>query len=344
MANSKHAHYRYNILNKLFRRRFHPLTFCELFEVVNEKIGELYSGESITIRTLRSDIRLFRESKNGFGAPLTVQKEKGKEVYFYTDPNFSIAQKKLLPYEQYLIDASQQLLERFEEDSKYDKLSEALVLFQDQEGVLSVPNYDKILFYDKNEAYEGLSHLKPFFLAIKEKKVLNIVFKGFNNDKTKEYIFHPYVLKQYNQRWFVFGYNQTDDITEWSIPLDERLKQFDVNEEIELIKDNNDWTSFFNQMVGIRKQSITQESPDPEIVVLKFHPSRLQYFKTKPIHPYWDEFAEQGKKNQVFFETIINLELVQQILSYGKDVQVIEPKSLKIKMKEHAKTMQKFYS
>ncbi|WOD44192.1 helix-turn-helix transcriptional regulator [Hwangdonia lutea] len=344
MSNSKHAHYRYNILDKCFRRRQKPMTFEELLSEVNEGIDELYPGESVQVRTLRSDIALFRNIEKGFGAPLSVQKDMGKEVYCYSDQNYSIAQKKLLPYEQYLIDAALQLLERYDENPKYDKLSEALVLFQDEEGVASIPNYDKILFYDKNEAYEGLSHLKPIFLAIRNKEVLNIIFQGFNDEQPKRFIFHPYVLKQYNQRWFVFGYNQTDNKMYWSIPLDDRLKQFEVTHELEFINDNTDWASFFNQMVGIRKQSITQEQPIPEKVVLRFNPNRLQYFKTKPIHPYWDEFTEEGKENQVFFETIINLELIQQLLSYGKDVEVIEPVSLKSKMKEHVEVMQEYYN
>jgi predicted DNA-binding transcriptional regulator YafY len=77
---------------------------------------------------------------------------------------------------------------------------------------------------------------------------------------------------------------------------------------------------------------------------LRFASYRLPYFKSKPIHPLWDEFAEEGKENQVFFEAIINNELVQQILSYGKDVEVLEPESLKMKMKEQANTIQQYYN
>src|SRR5690554_3830064 len=181
MSNSKHAHYRYNILDNCFRRRERPLAFHELLDTVNEKIAELYPGEGISVRTLRDDIRLFRDPKNGFGAPLKVERYEGKEVYVYSDPTFSIAQKNLLPYEQYLIDAAQQLLERYDGHPKYDKLSEALILFQEEEGAATIPDYDKILFYDKNEAYEGLHYLKPMFLAIKNKNVLKITFQNFND-------------------------------------------------------------------------------------------------------------------------------------------------------------------
>src|SRR5690606_9565229 len=171
------------------------------------------------------------------------ERYEGREVYIYSNPDFSIAQKNLLPYEQYLLEAAQQLLERYDGHPKYDKLSEALVLFQEEEGATSIPDYNKILFYDKNEAYEGLRYLKPIFLAIKNKDVLKIKFQGFGDIEPQEYFFHPYVLKQYNQRWFVFGYNETAQINQWSIPLDERLQHFEVDKDAKLKTDNSNWTS-----------------------------------------------------------------------------------------------------
>jgi len=51
-------------------------------------------------------------------------------------------------------------------------------------------------------------------------------------------------------------------------------------------------------------------------VILRFHNGRENYFKTKPFQPDYEEFFEPEKQNQVWFETIINKELVQQLVSY----------------------------
>ncbi|HLS31375.1 MAG TPA: WYL domain-containing protein [Flavobacteriaceae bacterium] len=329
MANIKHAHLRYNILDRCFRRIHQPFTFQELLEEVNAKIQEYYPDESIKTRTLREDISLFRNPESGFDAPLLTKTHKGKSVYCYEDPEFSIAQRGLLPDEEYLLETAQQLLERFENDPQYDKLSEALVLFQDEAQAKADTGYGQLLFSDKNEAYAGLGFLKPIFLAIKNKVVLKISYQGFHDTEAKEYIFHPYVLKQYNQRWFVFGYNESRAIEKWSIPLDARLKHFEELPEKSFKEDQTDWPQFFRNMVGVRNLSLTNEEARPETVVLRFNPKRIDYFKTKPIHPFWDEFLEEGKENQVFFETVINPELIQQILSYGKDVEVLAPEGLR---------------
>ncbi|RXJ51083.1 helix-turn-helix transcriptional regulator [Gelidibacter gilvus] len=331
MANSTHAHLRYNILDYCFRNK--SFNFEELLKFVNEGIAELYPGDGISTRTLRDDLKVFRDKERGFGAPLP----ENIRVLKYTDPKFSIAQRSLMGHEQYLIDAAQQLLSRFENHPRYDKLAEALIKFQDEED--SETDTSKILFYDQNEEYKGIQHLKPLYLAIKKKEVLKITYKGFKDENSSSFEFHPHLLKQYNRRWFVFGLNKTRETKEWSIPLDERLIGFNILEDISYIESNTDWDTFFRTMVGVVRPV------DAEVVrvILRFHNGREQYFKTKPFQPDYDEFLEEDKQDQVWFDTILNNELVQQILSYGHDVEVLEPKSLKHKMREHTSVMQNYY-
>lgn len=330
MANSTHAHLRYNILDHCFRNKSYG--FEELLNVVNEGIEELYPGENISERTLREDIKVFRDKKDGFGAPL----KEGMRTYKYSDTDFSIAQQPLQKYEQYLIEAAQQLLSRFENHPKYNKLAEALIKFQDEEEQEN--DAKKILFYDHNEEYKGIKHLKPLYLAIKKKQALKIVYKGFKDKESSVFEFHPHILKQYNRRWFVFGYNKNKDVKAWSIPLDERLISFETLEDVNYLDSDKDWELFFRTMVGV-----TRINENVERVVVRFHNGRENYFKTKPFQPDYEEFFEEEKQDQVWFETIINKELVQQLLSYGQELEVLEPESLKKQMREHSKSMQQFY-
>ncbi|WP_339916922.1 WYL domain-containing protein [Yeosuana marina] len=331
MANSKHAHLRYNILDHCFRNKSYG--FEELLRILNEGIAELYPGEEISERTLRDDIKVFRDKVNGFDAPLP----EGKRTYTYSDVNFTIAQRPLQKYEQYLVEAAQQLLSRFENHPKYNKLAEALIKFQDEEEQEN--DAKRILFYDHNEEYKGIKFLKPLYLAIKKKQVLQINFKGFKDEFSSVFEFHPHILKQYNRRWFVFGLNKTRDVTAWSIPLDERIVEFNEIENVEYIESNIDWETFFRTMVGV----VRPREAQVEKVVLRFHNGRENYFKTKPFQPDYDLFFEEEKQDQVWFETIINKELIQQLLSYGQDLEVLEPEQLKEQMREQSNAMQKFY-
>ena len=170
--------------------------------------------------------------------------------------------------------------------------------------------------------------------------MLEIKYKGFQETSEKIYEFHPHILKQYNRRWFVFGLNNTNKNNEWSIPLDERLTDFRILENTNYLESNNDWDAFFRTMVGV----VRPQNSEIKKIVLRFHNGREKYFKTKPFNPDFDEFFDDDdKQDQVWMETIINKELIQQILSYGKDIEVLEPEELKLALKEHAVTMQEFY-
>ena len=57
MANSKHAHLRYNILDNCFRNKY--FKFEELLEHLNDKIAESYPGEGVSVRTLRLPARSY---------------------------------------------------------------------------------------------------------------------------------------------------------------------------------------------------------------------------------------------------------------------------------------------
>ena len=92
-------------------------------------------------------------------------------------------------------------------------------------------------------------------------------------------------------------------------------------------------------MVGVVRPS----NSEIKKIVLRFHNGRENYFKTKPFNPDYDEFFDKDKQDQVWMETIINKELIQQILSYGKDIEVLEPEELKLALRNHANTMQEFY-
>jgi hypothetical protein len=87
MANSKHEHVRYNILDYCFRNK--SFTFNELSSFVIDKIAELYTVKGIAIRVLRDDIKVLRDKKEGFGAPLL----ENIKILRYIHPDFSIVQK-----------------------------------------------------------------------------------------------------------------------------------------------------------------------------------------------------------------------------------------------------------
>ena len=62
-----------------------------------------------------------------------------------------------------------------------------------------------IIHLDKNEKLKGLEHLDVLYQSIVKKMVLVISYRSFNSRSATDTIVHPYILKEYNNRWFLVG-------------------------------------------------------------------------------------------------------------------------------------------
>jgi predicted DNA-binding transcriptional regulator YafY len=74
-----------------------------------------------------------------------------------------------------------------------------------------------------------------------------------------------------------------------------------------------------------------------ENIILHFKGKSGKYMETKPLHG--SQKSKWISKNlfEVKLELIINYELERLILSYGDDIEVVSPKSLKIRVIERLK-------
>src|SRR5690606_29450847 len=65
-----------------------------------------------------------------------------------------------------------------------------------------------IISYDHNPYLHGLEFLQELYQYILNKTVLQISYQSYKAEKPIDIIIHPYHLKQYNSRWFLFGWNE----------------------------------------------------------------------------------------------------------------------------------------
>ena len=100
-----------------------------------------------------------------------------------------------------------------------------------------------------------------------------------------------------------------------------------------------DRKNFFKNVVGV-----TMGEGKTEKVLLSFAPLQGKYIKTIPIHASQEIVEETKTELKVSLAVVINHELKMQLLSYGENVRVLEPKKLAEEMKEIAKKMVKVYA
>ena len=187
---------------------------------------------------------------------------------------------------------------------------------------------------------EGTAGDSRFFLqlfnAINQKMVLTIEYQRFGYEP-KERIIHPYHLKQFMRRWYLFATIEGKEFVT-SFALD-RFVSVRENNEVAYRKTDIDFNHYFDDIVGITH-------PDGGVVehiVLEGDSWADNYLHTLPIHPL-QKIESLGEKGcLVKLDLMINRELEREIMSYGDHLKVVSPEHFQKRMKELYRTIEEVY-
>lgn len=314
MASNKHAQIRYKVLDDCFsnfRRKFY---FNDLMERCNEALRELYGDDhsGIKTRTLRSDINYMRTRASEAGVEVETVDDGNGFYYRYSEPDFSIFRQGLGEDDLAQLKETILMLQRFKGMPNFDWMSELVVKLEDKLDLRGISK--SVVGYDENQEYTGLDWFQDIFDAIINKSVLRIQYKTFS-DVDYDWIIHPYYIKEYNNRWFLFGLNEEKG-TIYNVALD-RIEDIEqVNKEF--IPSDIDFESYWDDVVGV---SVESEEKMP--IRLKFSEHRFPYVMTKALHP--SQRMVDVDNRIVEINVIPNNELEALILSFGRDVEVVSP-------------------
>lgn len=259
-------------------------------------------GFGVSKRTIERDIEAIR---NEFGLEITYSRTK--EGYFIDKEN-SINMEAFLRFLEIVNTAT--LLSESLSDSK-----EAL-------------NY---ISFDKAGGLKGIEHLKPLLQAIKENRKIKFKHFSFQSQKNRTYTMLPYLLKEYQNRWYivgiVIGLYQVR-----TFGLD-RISQLELKEERFTPDPDINPKENFENIIGV-----VYETSKKQEVILSFTPSQGHYVKTLPMHSSQKVLVDNEEECRVALNIIPNYELIQHILMHHNNVKVIAPDWLKEEVKECLKS------
>ena len=325
MSIIKNALLRYQTLDRCFKNNGRSYLIEDLLEEVNQTLfDENPENSGIQVRQLREDIRFMR-SELGYSAPIESRVISGKKhAYFYTEPTFSINNSPLNTTEAEQLKSVLTLLNRFQGNPGFEWLTEMSVILKDTFSLKS--NSKKAISFEGNIDYTGYEFITPLFNAIVNNRVLKINYTPFGQDEI-QLTFHPYHLKQFNNRWFVFGLNANLNAPAWNLALDRITNIIEIQDVY--VEDFSDWDYFFSEIIGVSKSFDQNE----EEIHLLFSKRQAPYIITKPIHETQKHYElEDGLLVKI--KVIPNFELEQLILSFGEGVKVLLPVHLKEKISD----------
>lgn len=316
MANTKNSAIREMVLDRCLRGK-RKYTMQDLMDACNKELRNHELSEVTSLNTIRQDLRNI-ESRY---YTIVEDKRVGRNIYYsYKDPSFSIFDAPLTEDEMRHLNDTLLMLKRFEGLPQFRWISEMNTRLQTI--FMSSGEEAPIIGFDENPYVQGSDYLTQLYDAICHHACLKLTYRPFLSDEAKIHEIHPYYLKQYNGRWFLFGWSQqAQRLNTYALDRIEGISRSDTK----YIENTMfDFQEYFEDIIGV---SINNNNT-LEKVRLWFNKEQLQYVKTKPLHGSQRVFDENELGGVVEIEVMPNFELEQLLLSFGERVKVLAPKGL----------------
>lgn len=329
MPKNKNALARCHVIDSCLSNPYKEFTVWDLMARCERELGI-----NVSRRTILYDLE-YIESDDGwgkYGVEIERKRDARNRVYFrYKDINKTIRSSSLSQIEAEQLRETITMLSRFNGLPQFEWIGEIVSRLENSFQLTGSPR--GVIGFEQNVDIAGIEHLSTLFGYIINKRCVEVVYRKFSGAELTWQI-HPYYIKQYNQRWFLFGRNSKyDNIT--NIPLDRIIAVKGI--DIPYIDTDINFDEYFDDVVGV---TIPADGT-PEEVVLKFSPYRFPYVHSKPLH--WSQKIVDHEQGIVKIKVIPNRELISLIGSFGADVEVIAPTSLREEISRQIQELQKKY-
>lgn len=339
MPKNKNAVIRYRYIDELLSNRSRYITTRELAEKVNERLVE-DGYEPVTLRCIQKDLIDLQDEL--FGADIIRENIAGKECIRYAEKGFSIFTKKLSEDEEKLLSEVLNTIGQFDGLDNFEWL-DAL------KRRLNISEGKRIISFANNPYLHNSNLLGKLFTAISNRVVINLSYHTFRDaENIKQVLLHPYLLKQYNNRWYLLGAAEDGYILNFAL---DRIDDIELMPSVKYMESDEGLEERFYDIVGV---TLPQDA-QVEKILLWVSETQYPYIETKPLHGSQRAIrgsqAEQLHKEYGFSDghfieirCIVNTELKQLIASFIDQVVILTPTSLRNEMAERVEALLKRYN
>jgi len=331
----KNALTRYRVIDKHLRNEYNPFpSKADLRAACEEELFGTTVGGNICDSTVEKDLFAMRMEHD---APIKYSKQE--RGYYYEDKDYSIDEVPLTEQDVEAIKIAANLLSQFKNTELFNQFEFAIDKIIDRVNIS--PNVqdtaiEEYVQFETVERVGGSEFLEPLLTAIKNKNKVQFEHKGFSSDTTKTRRIHPYLLKEYRNRWYLIGKSELKD----------KVITFGLDRVANLVilsdtyKKDSSFSPdrFFKYSIGI-----TSGYGNPSKIILETNDLLSKYILSQPLHESQEYLGEKNNIHSFSYFLLPTYELKMQILGFGKDIKVIEPKELKDEIYQIAKSVVDLY-
>lgn len=328
MPTNKNALVRYKYLDRLLSDHHHYYDIHDLTEKVNEMLYEDGFPE-VTQRCIEKDLV---DLEGLFSAPIERSSRSRKRCITYSKYSFSIFTKEMSDEEANLLTEVLNTIGQFNGLDNFKWLDDFKI-------GLGLEERRQIISFSNNPYLQNSNLLGTLFDNISNEVVIRLSYHTFNDNTIRSIDFHPYLLKQYNDRWFLLGAADSDQKM-LTFALD-RIDKVEPLPEKKYTECPDDIYDRFEDIVGV---TLYEDRPIEHILCWVSDASK-GYVNTKPIHESYTpikgakdvELHEQYQhlEGGLFFyiNCIPNFELIRELCSFGGNLVVLSPESIRQEIK-----------
>ena len=184
---------------------------------------------------------------------------------------------------------------------------------------------DRIFFENVPSRHK---YLTPIIQAIRDNKKMEIHYQSYRKKEKDKLIVEPYFLKEFKRRWYLYAYKGDEDGPHM-LALD-RMTMVDVLPDAFTLPKKFSAVNYFRDIYGVR----VYPNMKRENVLLKVYGRQVQYFRSLPLHASQKEVETHDNYSLFSYYLTTDYDFKQDVLSFGDMVEVLEPKGLRVRIKE----------
>lgn len=166
---------------------------------------------------------------------------------------------------------------------------------------------------------------------------LVVSYKPFWYDEPYQLVIDPYFVRLFKQRWYLIGSSHKHNAIR-TFAFD-RICDINISKDKFIMPEGLNVESYFSDSFGIMQQDNVQM----ETIRLKFIAEQGIYIETRPLH-HSQKLISRTNEYMVFeFNLKPTFDFIQELMSYGSDLEVLSPQSLRKKITDCVRVMFEIY-
>ena len=173
----------------------------------------------------------------------------------------------------------------------------------------------------------GEEFLEPAFSAMKKNHRLRMGYHKFHADEGYEKTICPYVLKRFDQRWYLLALNDENQMRIYA--LDDRMTMLELTDETFEMPHDFSPEDYFAEYFGVYTVNIPLAH-----VVVRAYDFTPKYLRGLPLHHSQRELASGDGYTDFSFDICPTDDFLHALMRHEKGIEVLEPADVRNRMME----------